>query len=47
MTRERRAAEEHLEPGGYRHGSHSPGYADAVAATLAWLYGQTTIPPVR
>jgi len=40
MTRERRAAEEHLEPGGYRHGSRSSGYADAVAATLAWLYGQ-------
>jgi hypothetical protein len=47
MTRELRAAEEHLEPGGYRHGSHSPGYADAVASTLRWLYGQTTAPPVR
>ena len=44
MIRERRAAEEHLEPGGYRHGSHSPGYADAVAATLAWLYGQGPCP---
>ena len=47
MTRELRAAEEHAEPGGRRHGSHSPGYADAVAATLAWLYGQTAAPPVR
>jgi hypothetical protein len=47
MTRELRAAEEHAEPGGQQHGGHSPGYADAVAATLAWLYGQTTTPPIR
>jgi hypothetical protein len=45
MTRERRAAEEHLEPGGYRHGSHSPAYAAAVTTALAWLYGETTRPP--
>jgi hypothetical protein len=47
MTRELRAAEEHLEPGGHRHGTHSPRYADAVASTLRWLYGQATVPPVR
>jgi hypothetical protein len=47
IRRELAAAAEHLEPGGYRHGSHSPGYADGVAATLRWLTGRTTIPPVR
>lgn len=46
MTRERRAAEEHLELGAYRHGDIAPGYADAVACTLRWLWGQTTTPPV-
>ena len=34
MTRELRAAEEHLEPGGHWHGTRSPRYADAVASTL-------------
>lgn len=47
MIRERRAAEEHIEPLGYRHGDIAPGYADAVACTLRWLWGQTTTPPVR
>jgi hypothetical protein len=47
MTRELRAAEEHTAPGGARHGSHSPGYADAVASALRWLHGQATAPPVR
>jgi hypothetical protein len=46
MTRERGAAEEHIEYGGYQHGDIAPGYADAVACTLRWLYGQTTTPPV-
>lgn len=46
MARERGAAEEHLEYGGYQHGDIAPGYADAVACTLRWLYGQTTTPPV-
>lgn len=47
MRREQLAAEEHLQPGGYRHGDHSPGYADAVVTTIGWLYGETTQPPVH
>lgn len=47
LTRERRAAEEHVQVPGYRHGDHSPGYADAAAAALRWLTGETTSPPVR
>jgi hypothetical protein len=46
MRRERGAAEEHIEALGYRHGDIAPGYADAVACTLRWLWGQTTTPPL-
>jgi hypothetical protein len=46
IARERGAAEEHLESFGYKHGDISDQYADAVACTLRWLYGQTTRPPV-
>lgn len=46
MRRERGAAEEHIQVLGYRHGDIVPGYADAVACTLRWLWGQTTTPPL-
>ena len=46
IARERGAAEEHLEPLGYKHGDIAFHYADAVAATIRWLYGETTTPPV-
>jgi hypothetical protein len=46
IARERGAAEEQLQPGGHQHGSVPAAYADAVACTLRWLYGQTTTPPV-
>lgn len=44
IARERGAAEEHLE-GGYRHGDHSPGYADGVIAAIRWLLDQAADPP--
>jgi hypothetical protein len=47
MRRERGAAEEHIQALGYRHGDIAPGYADAVACTLRWLWGQTTTPPIE
>jgi hypothetical protein len=46
IARERGAAEEHLEPLGYKHGDIAVSYADAVACTIRWLYGETTTPPV-
>ena len=46
LARERGAAEEHLQTLGYRHGDIPPEYADAVACTIRWLYGETTTPPV-
>jgi hypothetical protein len=46
ITRERGAAEEHLQALGYRHGDIPPAYADAVACTIRWLHGGTTTPPV-
>lgn len=46
IARERGAAEEHLEPLGYKHGDIAPQHADAVACTVRWLYGGTTQPPV-
>lgn len=46
IARERGAAEEHLEPLGYKHGHILAQRADAVACTLRWLYGQTTTAPV-
>lgn len=46
IARERGAAEEHLEPLGYKHGDIPAQRADAVACTLRWLYGQTTTSPV-
>ena len=45
IARERGAAEEHLEPLGREHGNIAFHYADAVAATIRWLYGETTTPP--
>jgi len=44
IARERGAAEEHLD-GGYRHGDHSPGYADGVIAAIGWLLDQAAGPP--
>lgn len=46
IARERGAAEEHLQPLGYKHGDIPAQRADAVACTLRWLYGQTTTSPV-
>jgi hypothetical protein len=46
IARERGAAEEHLEPLGFKHGDIAAPYADAVACTIRWLYGETTTPPV-
>jgi len=46
IWRERTAAEQHIAPLGYKHGDIAFHYADAVAFTLRWLYGETITPPV-
>jgi len=44
IIREQRAAEEHAEPGGYRHGTHTPAYAAAVTGAIRWALGDPEQP---